>query len=548
MKRTSRKGRIFIYSLGVLLGIAVTGYFIGQSVIRKKVVAALRALPSAYAVSCSSIEPGLLTGSLVINGLQIRLTPGPDTAHRHELRIGRIAVHGISYFGLLSSHRLHIRSIVLDSCAAELDDYLLEKKVPLPKMQGQGQPPPFTEVTIDEFELADMKGMAHKGAQKETLAEIEEEHHAKGETVFFDGSLTVHSIHVNDINQPIDTGNVHFGEVRLSARDLRYVIPGAYQKLRLSSMELNSKDSSLRIDTMRIYPTVNKEEVSRIKGVQEDVVDGVSEGIEVSGLDCMAFLRHRLTAEKVTIKKNNFHVFRDRRLKREEDEKAMPVDFLKSLPVTVRIRSVKFGPTNFSYEEFPGKGDQPGVLRIVGLTGTLHPLINHPVEGDPAYLTMSTEGSLMGSGTVTATTKMPLHKGDPYEVQGAFHELDVTSLNGPAENLGLIHLQSGILNLLAFQFTMTDEKSTGKIVGEYHNLVVQKMKEKNDEKKIDKMKSFALKEFIIPLNKDKSMPESKRTGKVDYKRDRSRMFSYYLLHSLLVGVKGSFKLGFLLPG
>jgi hypothetical protein len=62
------------------------------------------------------------------------------------------------------------------------------------------------------------------------------------------------------------------------------------------------------------------------------------------------------------------------------------------------------------------------------------------------------------------------------------------------------------------------------------------------------VKSFALKKFIIPRDKDKSLPEKKRTGKVDYKRDPQRYFSYYLLHSLLVGVKSSFSLGFLLPG
>jgi hypothetical protein len=151
----------------------------------------------------------------------------------------------------------------------------------------------------------------------------------------------------------------------------------------------------------------------------------------------------------------------------------------------------------------------------------------------------------MNSGLVTATTKMPLHKGDPYLVEGAFHELDVTKLNNPAENLGKLHLESGMLNSLAFQFEMNDEKATGKIVGEYHDLVVDKLKENS---KVDKMKSFALAKFIIPRDKDKSLPVGKRTGKVDYKRDPEREFSYYLLHSLLVGVKSSFKLGFLLPG
>ena len=154
----------------------------------------------------------------------------------------------------------------------------------------------------------------------------------------------------------------------------------------------------------------------------------------------------------------------------------------------------------------------------------------------------------MGSGSVFATTRIPLREGYPYEVEGAFHELDVTTLNSSAENLGKIHLVSGMLNKLAFGFTMTDEKATGKIVGEYHDLVAEKLKENSDEKKVDKLKSFFLKKVIIPKNKDRSLPEARRTGKVDYKHDPGRYFSYYLLHSLLVGVKSSFSLGFLLPG
>jgi hypothetical protein len=138
-----------------------------------------------------------------------------------------------------------------------------------------------------------------------------------------------------------------------------------------------------------------------------------------------------------------------------------------------------------------------------------------------------------------------LRAGDPYLVEGAFHELDVTTLNDPAENLGKLHLESGMLNFLSFHFEMTSEKSTGEIIGEYHDLVVDKLK---DNGKMAKLKSFALKKFIIPRDKDKSLPVKKRTGKVDYKRDHQRYFSYYLLHSLLVGVKSSFSLGFLLPG
>jgi hypothetical protein len=304
----------------------------------------------------------------------------------------------------------------------------------------------------------------------------------------------------------------------------------------------------LRLDSLQITPNLDREEIGRRKGHQVDVFKASSEGIDVKNLDVMALLQHQLTADEISIRSNEIHVFRDRRLPLEPGEKSMPVEGLKSMPLSLRVKRLKLGTTTFAYEEFPQKGNKTGTLTIYRMTGTLAPLINKPVNGDPAYITMTSEGSLMNSGSVTAITKMPLHKGDPYVVEGAFHELDVTKLNNPAENLGGLHLESGMLNSLAFWFEMNDEKATGHIVGEYHDLIVDKLKGNSDDKKVDKMKSFALKKFIIPKDKDKSLPVSKRTGKVDYKHDKERYFSYYLLHSLLVGVKSSFSLGFLLPG
>ena len=362
---------------------------------------------------------------------------------------------------------------------------------------------------------------------------------------FVEGDVEIDSVHVADLDKPEDS--VRAGAVRLHADKLSYVIPQAYETMHLSNLHLDSKRGSLHADTVRIIPTVARKELGGIKGHQVDWMTAACEGLSVEGLDVMALLQHRLIADEINIRRSKIYVFRDRRLPLEEGSKPLPVDYLKSLPLSIRVRSVKLGSGAFTYEEFPRTGDKTGVLNIVHLSVTVKPLINHPAAGDPAHITVVTEGSLMGSGSVRATTKMPLHKGDPYMVEGAFHELDVTSLNPAAENLGDIHLESGMLNSLAFRFAMTPERATGKIVGEYHNLVADKLRGR-DEKKVDKIKSFFLKKLIIPKNKDHTLPEPKRTGKVDYKRDPERYFSYYMLHALLVGVKSSFALGFLLPG
>jgi hypothetical protein len=530
---------ILLFITGILVILLVAGYFIGNAVIRHKMDQALRSLPPTWQVAYNSLQVNILTGSLVIHGLKARFMPEkaqqekarpekdqPEKAHFHEFSVDRLAVGGIHLLELLIHHRLRIRSIDVDSISASLDEYLLEKDTSLPAIHL-----PFTEVLIDRLTLT---GLTIKGGEKEK----------KGWSV--KGSLELDSVtEGTNVEGKVEPTA---GAVRMLVEKATYPIPGMEETARLQHLELDSRKRLLRLDSLQITPNMDREEIGRIRGHQVDVVKATSEGIDVKNLDVMALLQHQLIADEISIGRSELHVFRDRRLPLEPGEKALPMEGLKSMPLSLRVGRLKMGMTTFAYEEFPQKGNQTGMLTIYRMRTTLATLINKPVHGDPAYITMTSQGSLMNSGSVTAMTKMPLQKGDPYIVEGAFHELDVTKLNNPAENLGGLHLESGMLNSLAFWFEMNDEIATGHIVGEYHDLVVDKLKGNSDDKKVDKMKSFALKKFIIPKDKDKSLPVSKRTGKVDYKRDKERYFSYYLLHSLLVGVKSSFSLGFLLPG
>jgi len=517
----SRIRKLILYIAGTVVLLLAAGYFVAGPLVRRKVDASLRQLPPSLRVSYSKIDVGILTGSVIIHGLVVKFAPGEDSLHAHRATIDRVAVSGIRFWKLLASKRFGAGKLQVEGCSADLDKELLEKDLPFPKVEL-----PFTSVFIDRVEWKDVRLEAHKGNRK---------------VAFFKGRGEIDSVAVED-------GTKHMGPIWLLAEEIRYNIQGAEEVVHVRNLELDSRKRELRVDTFRVLPLLDKMEIGRKKGHQVDCVEANSEDILISGLDVMALLKRRLIADELSVRETRAYVFRDRRLPLEEGEKPMPVKFLKSLPVLVRVQLVKIGTTSFAYEEYPKKGEKTGILKIVRLKGTISPVINHPEAGDPAYITIKMQGSLMGSGLVDATTRMPLHAGDAYEVEGAFHELDVTTLNNSAENLGRIHLESGVLNSLAFWFRMNDERATGKIVGEYHDLVVEKLRENSDEKKVDKVKSFFLKELIIPKNKDRSLPEKKRTGKVDYKRDPERYFSYYLLHSLLVGVKSSFSLGFLLPG
>ncbi len=101
--------------------------------------------------------------------------------------------------------------------------------------------------------------------------------------------------------------------------------------------------------------------------------------------------------------------------------------------------------------------------------------------------------------------------------------------------------------LLSFEFTGNSKKAEGKIVGEYHNLVIDRLKSAGQGTKTAWLPTFALHNFIIPKNKDASLPVEQRTGKIDYDRDPTRFVTFFYLKALLDGIRNSFNLGFLLP-
>ena len=522
-------GKVLLWCVVALALLAIAGYIILNNMINKKFDDALKQMPEGLQVNYTSLHPRLLSSSIAIDDLSIIYSPKNKEKHQHNFSFGHITVNGVNFLKLISSKKISIHSVKLEKCTIDLDRYLVDKKIILPDIKINA---PFTEVSIDKIELSDINGTTH-AHNKDDLS--------------FKGNFVLEGIIVDDIKKPLDTNNFHFTSVYGNISNLKYVIPETYESVHINNIMLDSKKELLQIDTCKIVPRLNKFEMGKQTGHQVDYIDGVCSGIEVKGLDIMKLIDKKLIAEKITIAKNNIYVFRDRRLPLDSSEKPMPVAYFKTLPVDVRVQSITANGMSFTYEEYPKIGHQTGVLKILRMHATVSPFINHPLSSDPVYITVKSEGSLMGSGTVEATTQMPMRNGD-YVVHGAFHDLDVTTLNSSAENLGRLHIESGMLNSLAFEFNMSEEKSTGKIIGEYHNLVIDKLKDNEEEKKVSKLKSFFLKNLIIPKNKDKTLPEKKRTGKVDYKRKPERYFSFYLLHSLLTGVKSSFSLGFLLPG
>jgi len=360
-----------------------------------------------------------------------------------------------------------------------------------------------------------------------------------------ENKFNIDKIVVSNFNN-FDNNDFHFDALQCNLSKIVYSIPDEYYTLHIKKLMIDSKKSISRIDSIAIIPRYGKFEFGEKMGHQADRLEATIAAIEISKLDAIKLFHKKLIADNISVNNTMAHVFRDRRLPREFKKQPMANGYLKNIPLEVRLNTFKINNAFVDYEEFPKDGTETGTLKIAKMNMSMSPVLNHPHKNDLHYSDTYINGSIMNSGTIEASIHAPM-EGNIYAIKGAIKDVDLSKLSSSAENLGKFHIESGILNNLDFHFIATEEKATGEIVGEYHNLVVDKLKEKKGGKKIAKVPSFLLKHFIIPKNKDKSMNVAKRTGKINYKRDPTRLITFYFLKSLLSGITASFNLGFLLP-
>jgi hypothetical protein len=527
--------RGIFFSVGGLILLIIIAYFVSEPLFEKMVSSEVKKFEPAIKVSYSSVHLELFDAAVRFEDLDIRFTPDPeDTKHRHILHFQQMRLSGIHFFSLIKGRDFEAEKLSIGPSNIAIDRILLIK---------------------NKFSLAELLSKLNLRFQKLSMRRIElEESKISVDSanqnqlqMMCEGAMT--HLEIDHIKDSFSVKNVHFESIKGSLSDISLPIPGTLHKLQIKSFIFNTEESAASILSLKVNPEYNKLELGRKFGYQADYVEANIPEIKIINPDWAALLENKIKIRKIIVGKTDVYVFRDRRLPRKLKDQPLPAEFLNSLPFDLRIDSLLVKPSSVTYEEFPAKGDQTGTLKIENMQLSLIPLLNHPVKGELQELHSQVKGAIMGSGEVNATISMPLKPKLDYTAEGEFNNLDLTKLNSSAEHLGFFHIESGILNNLTFQFHFNEEKSTGQVIGVYHDLVIDKLKESEKHMgKKDVIKSFLLQKLVIRKNKDKSLPVAKRSGKIDYKRDPTRFISSYLLKSLLSGVKASFSLGFVLPG
>ena len=524
-----RTWMIILTAIAVLVVAGIVANVVLKSVIEKKLRTSLQQFQPFVQAGFSKAHVDLFAASVQIDSLYILINSELKQQHQHSLNFSGATISDIHFFKLITSKNFSAGLLQLKNAKIKLDHYLLGKKDTIPSSLFKKVNMPFKNILIGKIEIHDAVIVQKDNNRTDTIC---------------NGSISISDVQIPKIDTSFSKDSIHFSNIVCDLNDITNKI-SPYYTVHLKKFHVSSRDSVMQIDSLKLIPLLGKYEMGEKAGKQVDHINASVNKIAITGLNVKDLMQKKFIAKEINIGRSVTYVFRDRRLPLSQQKQPTTMDYLKQIPFDLHVEKFDLNDATVTSEEFPKKGVHSGYIKLEHLYINMKPFKNH-ADKSSSSLISNVKASIMGAGNINATINLSLLTGSS-EIKGVIDELNLPAMNPSAENLGQFHVESGVLNRLDFEFTATNEKATGQIVGVYHDLVVDKLKLTDDGLKKAKLPSFLLHHLIIPKNKDASLDVKKRTGKIDYDRDPTRLVTFYYLKALLDGIRDSFALGFVLP-
>jgi hypothetical protein len=190
-----------------------------------------------------------------------------------------------------------------------------------------------------------------------------------------DVNLTVTGISLNNADSFSLKNDLQFSKVEGELNNANYVLRG-YHTLHIGKISLNSEDSILKIDSVKLIPQLGKLELGRKLGHQADCISATVPSVTIRGLDFRQLQQNKIIADKMKINDAVVYIFRDRRLPRQRKDLPMTAEYLKQIPFDIFINVFDLSNITATSEEFPKEGEKTGYIKITGIHVNMQPFFN----------------------------------------------------------------------------------------------------------------------------------------------------------------------------
>src|SRR5689334_11854658 len=251
-------------SIGVIFLILISGYFILNAIIKKKIGDQFENISPFLLVKYSKVHANILSSSVLFDSLSIDFVPYAGMKqNKHHLNFSRVSLKGISFLKFIINKKLVATDLLLDSGNILLDSFLLEKK-------DSAQSTVFSEIKWPYKKLY---------IRNVELKNVQVSRHAEGD----DQRLVTADAQLEDVSIDKPGATPSFNDITARLSGLNYIVSG--YKIRLANMSLSSRRAELKLDSLHIASTKNQSELA-------------VPSVQITGFDLMKLLNKKILAAK----------------------------------------------------------------------------------------------------------------------------------------------------------------------------------------------------------------------------------------------------------
>jgi len=248
---------------------------------------------------------------------------------------------------------------------------------------------------------------------------------------------------------------------------------------------------------------------------------------------------------KISLTKADITLYVDLNLELSPKIKPMPSKMIRSVPVKFNLDTLELIDVSFVFMN-KMKGEKPGYLKLAPINGNMSNITNVPdfLKINP-ITKLDIDTKIWDEGIVEIEINIDVpNLNDPMQVDGKVTDLSFKKVDNMIKNLFGIEVNTGYIDLLEFHFDATDVLSTGEVVFDYHDLILdmkqQDRKESEGDEKAYKKKSNHFLNFMVgeAVRRD-NVPGRKSYVPIGYiirDRIRDKAFSDALWGSIQMGI------------
>lgn len=508
----------------------------------------LKTTDGLYHIEFSSVNVNVLTGISSLGDVSII----PDTAvynrmiaakhapnNLYHIKLKKLAIRHFHPWRLWRHKKLNIELLLFDNPCVEMTNRQFdfnEEKKPQPKKS----PYDYISKYLQELRIhtVDFKNASFKY--------INNNNPGKPDIDSVDNLNVTLKDWLIDSHSATDTSRIYLlKDVVINLNDYHYSTSDSLYNIKLNQLDFAASSGKLNIKSFSIEPRYSEQEFGNILGYAKDRYSIEMSDVGLTGINLPLYiLKQELFAKEMNIANGSLAVVNNNTLPKKIENKTgqCPHQQLQKINGKLSIEKLNLKNIDISYAEFDKEGKNKGVITFERTFGTISNVTNvDKVKARNHFMEADLTTYVMGSGKLDVDFKFDLKAKDgAFSYSGVLSDMEGRALNRITKPLGMVKVNSGHFDKLAFDIHANDRVATGNVSFAYRDLSIALMKKLKGEDRLVKQGLISFLANALVINSDNPNAQGVFvTAPVARKRIETASFFNFIWKTLFDGVKYS---------